>query len=67
MLCLEGVWVAEGSGRLHACLDDPTELPYARQMPCLMSSGHGHWQKQRICCSAKEDAACAGVSLKACD
>lgn len=44
MPCLEGVWVAEGGGRQRARLDDPTELPYARQMPCLVSSGHGHWQ-----------------------
>lgn len=39
--------VADGGGRQPACLDDPTELPYARQMPRLVSSGHGHWHIQK--------------------
>lgn len=41
------VWRGGGGrrrgGGQPACLDDPTELPYARQMPRLVSSGHGHW------------------------
>lgn len=30
---LEGFWWAEGGGWRRACRDDPTELPYAGQMP----------------------------------
>lgn len=48
MKCLEIVRVAEGSTGQGACLDDPTELPYAKQMPCLVSSGHSHRQWQRM-------------------
>lgn len=34
-----GDLVADGGGRQQACLDDPTERPYARQMPRC----HQHW------------------------
>lgn len=44
-----GDLVADGGGRQQACLDDPTELPYARQMPRLVSSGHQRWHtKERM-------------------
>lgn len=51
---LEGVVVAEGSGWPWTCLDDPTELPYARQMPRLVSSGRWQWRISKMvpkeCC-----------------
>lgn len=40
--------MAEGSGGRRACLDDPTELPHAKQMPCLPSSGRRRWQEKTM-------------------